>query len=482
MNNIQQNIEIKNICCIGAGYVGGPTMAVIADKCPNITVEVVDIDKERIKKWNDKNFKNLPIYEPGLAEIVERCRGVNLHFSNLIKEKINNADMVFISVNTPTKKKGLGAGKASDLKWVEESARQVAKFSNGHTIVVEKSTLPVRTAEVIQGILKSAELDDDRDGISFNVLSNPEFLAEGTAIQDLEKPDRVLIGGDNLEAMKALREIYSNWVPKEKILFTNIWSSELAKLTANAFLAQRVSSINSIAALCEATGADVREVARAIGTDTRIGSKFLDSGPGFGGSCFKKDILNLVYLAEYFGLNEVANFWESVVNLNSWHQTRISELIVKKLFGTVTGKNIVILGFSFKANTNDTRESAAIQICKDLIEEGANLTIHDPQVSEFQIEKDLEMKQIKELDNFKEHKLFIKNGSWKFSKDLNIFDEAHAILMLTEWEEYKNIDWLEVSKKMVNQAWVFDARSIIEPSKIKNTTLNLWRVGDGTSK
>ena len=482
MNNIQQNIEIKNICCIGAGYVGGPTMAVIADKCPNITVEVVDIDKERIKKWNDKNFKNLPIYEPGLAEIVERCRGVNLHFSNLIKEKINNADMVFISVNTPTKKKGLGAGKASDLKWVEESARQVAKFSNGHTIVVEKSTLPVRTAEVIQGILKSAELDDDRDGISFNVLSNPEFLAEGTAIQDLEKPDRVLIGGDNLEAMKALREIYSNWVPKEKILFTNIWSSELAKLTANAFLAQRVSSINSIAALCEATGADVREVARAIGTDTRIGSKFLDSGPGFGGSCFKKDILNLVYLAEYFGLNEVANFWESVVNLNSWHQTRISELIVNKLFGTVTGKNIVILGFSFKANTNDTRESAAIQVCKDFIEEGANLKIHDPQVSALQIEEDLEMKQIKELDNFKEHKLFSKNGSWKFSKDLNIFDEAHAILMLTEWDEYKKIDWLEVSKKMVNQAWVFDARSIIEPSKIKNTTLNLWRVGDGTSK
>ena len=475
-------MKVNNICCIGAGYVGGPTMAVIADKCPNIKVEVVDIDKERIQKWNDKNLKNLPIYEPGLAEIVKRCRGVNLHFSILVKEKIKNADMIFISVNTPTKNKGLGAGKASDLKWVEESARQVAKYSKGHTIVVEKSTLPVRTAEVIQSILRSTELDSDRGSKSFNVLSNPEFLAEGSAIIDLEKPDRVLIGGDNLEAMNSLSEIYTKWVPKEKILFTNIWSSELAKLTANAFLAQRISSINSIAALYEATGADVREVARAIGTDSRIGSKFLDSGPGFGGSCFKKDILNLVYLSQYFGLDEVARFWESVVNLNNWHQNRITELIVKKLFGTVTGKKIVILGFAFKANTNDTRESAAIQICKSLIDEGAEITIHDPKVNEIQIEKDLQMKQIKEFKNVKEHRLINKNGNWKFSKSLNIFDEAHAVLMLTEWDEYKNIDWEDVSKRMVQPAWVFDSRSIIEPSKIRNTNLNLWRVGDGTDQ
>ncbi len=482
MENNNKIKQVKNICCIGAGYVGGPTMAVIADRCPNIRVDVVDIDKDRIKQWNDKNVKNLPIYEPGLAEIVKRCRGLNLHFSNLIKEKINNADMVFISVNTPTKKKGLGAGKASDLKWVEESARQVAKFAKGHTIVVEKSTLPVRTAEVIQGILNSAELDNDRDEISFDVLSNPEFMAEGTAIKDLEKPDRVLIGGDNLEAMKSLQEIYAGWVPKEKILFTNIWSSELAKLTANAFLAQRISSINSIAALCEATGADVREVSRAIGSDNRIGSKFLESGPGFGGSCFKKDILNLVYLAQYFGLNEVANFWESVVNLNNWNQKRITELIVKKLSGTVTGKKIVILGFAFKANTNDTRESAAIQICKDLIEEGASILIHDPKVIEMQIEKDLQMKQMKEIELSKEHKLFNTNGNWKFSKSLKIFDDAHAVLMLTEWDEYKNIDWLDVSKRMVNRAWVFDARSITDPSKMRNTNLNLWRVGDGTDQ
>lgn len=282
--------------------------------------------------------------------------------------------------------------------------------------------------------------------------------------------------------MNSLSEIYTKWVPKEKILFTNIWSSELAKLTANAFLAQRISSINSIAALYEATGADVREVARAIGTDSRIGSKFLDSGPGFGGSCFKKDILNLVYLSQYFGLDEVARFWESVVNLNNWHQNRITELIVKKLFGTVTGKKIVILGFAFKANTNDTRESAAIQICKSLIDEGAEITIHDPKVNEIQIEKDLQMKQIKEFKNVKEHRLISKNGNWKFSKSLNIFDEAHAVLMLTEWDEYKNIDWEDVSKRMVQPAWVFDSRSIIEPSKIRNTNLNLWRVGDGTGK
>ena len=472
-------MKVKNICCIGAGYVGGPTMAVIAYKCPNITVEVVDIDKERIKKWNDKNLKNLPIFEPGLAEIVSRCRGINLYFSTLVREKIKHADMVFISVNTPTKKKGLGAGKASDLRWVEESARQVAKFSKGHTIVVEKSTLPVRTAEVIQGILKSAEEDKDRNGISFDVLSNPEFLAEGTAIKDLEKPDRVLIGGENFEAMNALSEIYSRWVPKEKILFTNIWSSELAKLTANAFLAQRISSINSIAALCEATGADVREVSRAIGSDNRIGSKFLESGPGFGGSCFKKDILNLVYLAQYFGLNEVANFWESVVNLNNWHQKRISELIVKKLSGTVSGKKIVVLGFAFKANTNDTRESAAIQICKDLIEEGAKILIHDPKVSEMQIEKDLNMKKFERVQNEKENALFSNKGYWEFSKHLNIFDDVHCVLILTEWEEYKNINWIEVSNKMVHPGWVFDARSIIEPSKIRSTRLNLWRIGDG---
>ncbi len=396
-------MKIKNICCIGAGYVGGPTMAVFADKCPHIQIEVVDLNEEKIINWNNSDLKKLPVYEPGLAEIIQRRRGRNLHFSNSIQEKIEAADMVFISVNTPTKTKGIGAGKASDLKWVEACARQVAEYAKGHTVVVEKSTLPVRTAETIMSILDSSKNLNPYGSIqaTFNVLSNPEFLAEGTAIKDLENPDRVLIGGENQEAIKSLCEIYQNWVPKNKILTTNIWSSELAKLTANAFLAQRISSINSISALCETTGADVREVSRAIGSDSRIGSKFLDSGPGFGGSCFKKDILNLVYLAEYFGLPEIANFWEGVVHINKWHQHRISNLIIKKLHGTIIGKKICILGFAFKANTNDTRESASINICKDLIEEGAILFINDPKVSAYQISIDLDQKENKELKKSK---------------------------------------------------------------------------------
>ena len=471
--------KIKNICCIGAGYVGGPTMAVIADQCPELNVEVVDLNEDRIKKWNDENLNELPIYEPGLAEIVQRCRGVNLHFSNLIHEKIKNADMIFISVNTPTKNKGLGAGKASDLKWVEECARQVANYSQGHTIVVEKSTLPVRTAEAIKSILKLS-LDSGLENKTFDVLSNPEFLSEGSAVQDLMKPDRVLIGGEEQSAINSLAEIYSNWVPKSKILRTNIWSSELAKLTANAFLAQRISSINSIAALCEATGADIREVSRAIGSDSRIGSKFLDSGPGFGGSCFKKDILNLVYLSEYFGLPEVAEFWEGVVKLNYWHQDRISQLVVKKLFGTVTGKKISILGFAFKANTNDTRESASIKICKDLLEEGAILSIHDPKVDSDQIAKDLKMKEKK---SFKRDKLIKENtqeGNWYFSDEIyESINNADAVLVLTEWVDYTNINWDKVSKIMRKPSWIFDTRSIIEPGKVIKTGLNFWRLGDG---
>ncbi len=463
--------KISNICCIGAGYVGGPTMAVIASKCPEIQIEVVDLNEERIKKWNNNDFSKLPIYEPGLAEIVEECRGKNLHFSNSIKEKIKTADMVFISVNTPTKTTGIGAGKASDLKWVEASARQVAKFAQGHTIVVEKSTLPVRTAEVIRSILE--ESTKVSNAATFSVLSNPEFLSEGSAIKDLLKPDRVLIGGDNEEAIIALSKIYKNWVPANKILKTNIWSSELAKLTSNAFLAQRISSINSISAICEATGADIREVTRAIGSDTRIGSKFLDSGPGFGGSCFKKDILSLVYLSSYFGLNEVANFWEGVVKLNYWHQHRISELIVKKLFGTVRGKKICILGFAFKANTNDTRESAAIKICRDLLDEGAILYIHDPKVDPMQIEKDLFLKE-----KFPDEKF---EGEWHFTQNIiSSASGADAIVVLTEWEEYCSLDWEEISNVLRRPAWLFDARSIIPLEKIKNLELNIWRIGDGS--
>ena len=473
---------IKNICCIGAGYVGGPTMAVIADKCPEIQVNVVDINHNRIKDWNVENLNKLPIFEPGLDEIIGRCRNKNLHFSKEVKEHISKADMIFISVNTPTKKKGLGAGKASDLKWVEASAREVAEYAQGHTIVVEKSTIPVRTAEVIESILKSKQESFEKNLItkSFDVLSNPEFLAEGTAVNDLLFPERILIGGNNKIAINALSEIYKHWVPESRILKTNVWSSELAKLTANAFLAQRISSINSISALCESTGADVREVARAIGTDSRIGSKFLDSGPGFGGSCFKKDILNLVYLSEYFGLPEVANFWNGVVELNNWHQNRISELITKKLFGTLSGKKINVLGFSFKANTNDTRESAAIQICKQLIDEGANLYIHDPKVNPKQIASDLNLQDLKDGHNLLKNKSFSNSGSWQFMEKLDNFDGAHAVVILTEWQENSNLDWVKVASQMVNTAWVFDARSIIEPVKVKNAGLKLWRIGDGS--
>ena len=474
-------ITIKNICCIGAGYVGGPTMTVMASKCPDLIFNVVDKNEKRIAAWNHNNLSELPIFEPGLEQLIAKTRNKNLFFSTKIKEAIETADIIFISVNTPTKTKGLGAGKSSDLKWVEACAREVARYSKGYTIVVEKSTLPVRTAEVIENILNSAETNSKKEEISFDVLSNPEFLAEGTAIKDLDNPDRVLIGGENKHAMLALSSIYEAWVSEDKILFTNIWSSELAKLTSNAFLAQRVSSINSISAICEVTGADIREVSRAIGKDSRIGSKFLDSGPGFGGSCFKKDILNLVYLAEYFGLNEVANFWQSVVQINTWHQKRISEIVVKKLFGTVTNKKLVILGFAFKSNTNDTRESAAITICKNLLDEGARLIIHDPKVTACQIENDLNIKSTRSLKN--DNSSFnVNSGVWEHAKsidNLTIFNDAYAVLILTEWEEFKKLNWKEISKKMVPPAWVFDSRSIINTDEVREAGLNLWRIGDG---
>ena len=476
------NFSIKKICCIGAGYVGGPTMTMMASKCPDLIFNVVDINEKRIEAWNHKDLSKLPIYEPGLEELIAKTRNKNLFFSSNVRGAIESADIIFISVNTPTKTKGLGAGKSSDLKWVEASAREVAKYSKGYTIVVEKSTLPVRTAEVIENILNSSETNSNREEISFSVLSNPEFLAEGTAIKDLDNPDRVLIGGKNKQAMTALSNIYRSWVPEEKILFTNIWSSELAKLTSNAFLAQRISSINSISAICEVTGADVREVSRAIGKDSRIGSKFLDSGPGFGGSCFKKDILNLVYLAEYFDLDDVAKFWETVVEMNNWHQERITKIVVKKLFGTVANKKLVILGFAFKANTNDTRESAAIKICKDLIDEGADLFIHDPKVNAKQIENDLQIKQSFEKDIDKEAAIQSQVGKWRFSNNLDIFDNAHAILVLTEWEEYKYIQWKKAVKKMVKPSWVFDSRSIINAEEVKEAGINLWRLGDGSQK
>ncbi len=476
--------QIRTICCIGAGYVGGPTMAVIADKCPKIQIKVVDQNKDRISAWNDSDLTKLPIYEPGLASIVERVRGKNLHFSIDVSNGIAEADMVFISVNTPTKTKGLGAGQASDLKWVEACARQVAESAQGHTIVVEKSTLPVRTAATIEAILRSTNHQNlNIKASQFSVLSNPEFLSEGTAINDLENPDRVLIGGEDCDAIESLAEIYNHWVDPDKILRTNLWSSELSKLIANAFLAQRISSINATAALCEVTGANVREVANAIGADNRIGSKFLNSGPGFGGSCFKKDILNLVYLCGHFGLPEVAKYWESVVEINNWQKKRIARLVVNKLFGTATGKKIAIFGFAFKANTNDTRESPAIQIAKDLLEEGANLSIYDPKVKKEQISFDL---QKEAFNNSKiKSNSFINSdttdGSWQLCATVrDAALGADAIIILTEWDEFKKIDWEDIAKSMRRPSWVFDTREVVNHKEVRKAGLMFWRLGDGS--
>jgi len=444
-------------------------MAVIADRCPQVQVTVVDLNQARIDAWNADDLSRLPVYEPGLDAVVARARGRNLTFSTEVEASIAAADMVFISVNTPTKTKGLGAGQASDLRWVEACARTVAEAATGHTIVVEKSTLPVRTAAAIQTILSAAQ--DAGSERSFSVLSNPEFLAEGTAIADLEAPDRVLIGGDDPEAINALAGIYGNWVATERILRTNLWSSELSKLTANAFLAQRISSINSIAAFCEASGADVREVARAIGTDSRIGSKFLSAGPGFGGSCFQKDILNLVYLCRHFGLPEVADYWESVVRLNTWQQHRIARLVVEKLFGTVTGKRLAVLGFAFKANTNDTREAPAIRVCADLLEEGAHLQIHDPKVDAAQMARDLKRDASEVADS---------NGIWCRSESIEAsVAGADAVLIMTEWGQYRTLDWDVLASRMRRPAWVFDARAVTDSQQVRAAGLNLWKVGDG---
>ena len=447
-------------------------MAVIADRCPDVQVTVVDLNAERIAAWNEADLSRLPVYEPGLDAVVGRARSRNLHFSTAVEPAIAAADMVFLSVNTPTKARGIGAGQASDLRWIEASARQVAAAATGHTIVVEKSTLPVRTAEAVKAILDAAQ-GDDSGGKTFSVLSNPEFLAEGTAIADLERPDRVLIGGEDPEAIDALAGIYGRWVAPERILRTNLWSSELSKLTANAFLAQRISSINSIAALCEGTGADVREVARAIGSDSRIGPKFLQAGPGFGGSCFQKDILNLVYLCRHYGLEEVASYWQQVVDLNTWQQQRIARKVVHKLFGTVTGKRLAVLGFAFKADTNDTRESPAIRICRELIEEGARLAIVDPKVDPRQIAHDLACPSLTAGEATGE-------GGWLIAADpLEAARGADAVLILTEWAAYRQLDWHAIAAVMRRPAWLFDARAVADAEAARAAGLQVWRVGEG---
>ena len=466
---------MNKICCIGAGYVGGPTMAVIARQCPNITVTVVDISEERIAAWNDANLDNLPIYEPGLAEVVAESRGKNLFFSMEVDKAIQEADIIFIAVNTPTKTYGKGKGMAADLTYMEQCARRIAEVATSDKIVVEKSTLPVRTAEAIQTILEQSP-----HGAQFEVLSNPEFLAEGTAIEDLFKSDRVLIGGRRTpkgeEAVQALVDIYANWITREKIVTTNVWSSELSKLVSNAFLAQRISSINSISALCEATGADVEEVAAAVGKDSRIGSKFLKASVGFGGSCFQKDILNLVYLCQQYGLDEVADYWQGVISINDYQKNRFANRIQQALFNTVNGKKIAFWGWAFKKDTNDTRESAAIYVADQLLAEGAEIVVYDPKVSLARMQTDLqtlwEYRGETETDiNGKLAKLHSVDSAEAACT------KAHALAVITEWDVFQTQDFETIYNKMEKPAFVFDGRKILNHNQLQSIGFTAYEIG-----
>ena len=447
----------KRILCIGAGYVGGPTMSVIAARCPQYEITIVDINPDRIAAWKTDN---LPLYEPGLLEVVKQARGRNLFFSTEIDKNIKKADIIFVSVNTPTKTFGEGAGKAADLQYWEKTARDIVRAAENDKIVIEKSTLPVRTAKAMDRIL-----NDNDKGIHFEVLSSPEFLAEGTAVADLENPDRVLIGShetkSGLKARQELVELYANWVPREKIVTSNVWSAELSKLAANAFLAQRISSINSISALCEKTEANVTEVSHAIGMDSRIGSKFLNASIGFGGSCFKKDILNLVYIAENYGLHEVAQYWESVIKINEYQEHRFVHQMIKVMFNTVAGKKIALFGFAFKKDTGDTRESPAIYVANKLIEEKAKIVVSDPKAI---TNAKIDLKEQKGSVTFEEDPYKAAKGS-------------HAIAVLTEWDLYKDLDYKRIYDSMETPAFLFDGRNILDHEKLFEIGFSVFRIG-----
>ena len=456
---------VSKICCIGAGYVGGPTMAVIANECPQIKVVVVDQDKNKIKSWNNKSLNKLPIYEPGLKDLIENTRNKNLYFSEDIDKAIEDSDMIFVAVNTPTKRKGKGRGFAADLTSVEVCAKRIAQKSKNNKIVIEKSTLPVRTAEKIKEVLKKFNKKND-----FEVISNPEFLAEGTAIENLYKSDRVLIGGENTDsgnkAVNELVEIYKNWIPESKILKTNVWSSELAKLASNAMLAQRISSINSFSAICEKTGASIQEISRAIGMDTRIGPKFLESSVGFGGSCFKKDILNLVYLARFYKLNDIADYWLNVIKINSFQMVRFAENIIKYIKENKTNKVVSILGWAFKSNTNDSRESPSIYVSSYLLEKGIEIKIYDPMVLEERIISDLNNHFI--LNGLKlnqVNKLLKKVQIYKSLK--NSVNDSPLIAIITKWEEFQKFDWDLYMKHRKNKPFLFDGVNVIKSKSIK---------------
>lgn len=462
-------LEGLKICCLGAGYVGGPTMAMIAHKCPMVTVTVVDLWKERVDAWNSDE---LPIYEPGLDDLVKGTRGRNLFFSQEVERIVAEADIIFVSVNTPTKTFGIGAGHASNVKNVELAARTIAKVAKTAKIVVEKSTVPVKTGETLKRVLSSA-----KGGLEHQVLSNPEFLAEGTAVRDLEAPSRVLIGGEvtpaGARAVATLAAVYAQWVPRERIITTNLWSSELSKLVANAFLAQRISSINSISALCEATDADVDEVARAVGADDRIGPKFLKSSLGWGGSCFQKDILNLVYLCRSYGLTEVAEYWQGVVSMNDWQKQRFARTMVSRMFNTITGKRIALLGFAFKKDTGDARESAAAYVAKALLEERAELHVFDPKV-----------KRVAMLEEM-EYTCGVTEETLPGLGKLMLTDDSayeacagsHAVAVLTEWDMFKTLDWHRVFDSMVKPAFVFDGRNILDHRALRTIGFEVYAIG-----
>jgi len=453
------------ICCLGAGYVGGPTMAMIAFKCPDIQVTVCDLNESRIAAWNSDT---LPVYEPGLDDIVNTARGRNLFFNTDVVQAIREADIIFVSVGTPTKTYGAGAGRAADLRYIELAARTIAEVSDGPKIVVEKSTIPVKTAEALKTVLGANSASG-----KFQILSNPEFLAEGTAIADLENPDRILIGGESTPeaqaAVATLVSIYARWIPRGRILTTNLWSSELSKLVANAFLAQRISSINAISALCERTGADVDEVARAIGTDSRIGPKFLKASVGFGGSCFQKDVLNLTYLCEHFGLPEVAAYWDQVIKMNDWQKTRFARHIVQTLFNTVSGKKVAVFGFAFKKDTNDTRESAAIYVVRDLLMEQARVVVHDPQVPLTQIREDLAYLGVPR-ETLDLHLDFTPDP-------IVAAHQAHGIAILTEWDEFRHLDWKLIHGHMFKPAFLFDGRNLLDHAALRDLGFKIYAVG-----
>jgi len=454
---MNDNSFSKKIVCVGAGYVGGPTMVVIANKCPDYKVTVVDISEERINAWNSND---LPIYEPGLKERVDKARGKNLFFSTDIDKNLAEADIIFVSVHTPTKTFGQGAGKASDLQFIEQTARRIKQNSTSSKIIVEKSTLPVRAAETMASILHSGE-----NSVRFEILSNPEFMAEGSAIRDMEEPDRILIGSHDTATGDAARDellkIYLRWVPREKIITTKLWSSELSKLVANAFLAQRISSINSISALCEATEADISEVANAVGRDSRIGPKFLEAGVGFGGSCFRKDLLNLVYLCEYYKLDDVAKFWNSVVEINDNQMDRFVNRILKTMFRTLVDKKIAIFGFAFKPDTGDTRDAPAIYICKRLLEERARLSITDPHA----------------ISNAKKDLAGIDEGVEFIENPYEAARGAHGLALITEWSEYRSLDYQKIFDSMSKPSFIFDGRNHLDHQKLFDIGFNVYPIG-----